>query len=221
MGVGCLSGSLSLGADFVFWAQSTPILQMNTVRLREGKGLAQDLKAVRGRAGLAPCPPSHSYLQYHHRSSKCFLSFPFIPVVLVLSSRAVQHAGSLVPQLEIKPSLSAVKAPSSSHWATRESPHSGSHARRRFKLVTCVDPLYHTFRGEVGLSRAQLGGEGPGLGCTDAGAEPSVRPAPQPLCSSPRSRSRGGRGPGLAVLGLLSCRPWLQLCWSPSTSRTL
>ena len=163
---------MSLGADFVFWAQSTPILQMNTVRLREGKGLAQDLKAVRGRAGLAPCPPSHSYLQYHHRSSKCFLSFPFIPVVLVLSSRAVQHAGSLVPRLEIKPSPSAVKAPSSSHWATRESPHSGSHARRRFKLVTCVDPLYHTFRGEVGLSRAQLGGEGPGLGCGVGGGRP-------------------------------------------------
>lgn len=90
----CL-GPCHLGT--LFSGQSNPILQMKTLRLREGKGLAQDLKAVRGRAGLASCPPSQSSSHCHHRSSKC-LSFPFIPVVLVLSGCAVQRAGSLVPR---------------------------------------------------------------------------------------------------------------------------
>lgn len=84
----------------------------------------------------------------------------------------------LVPRLRLKPSPSAVKAQNSSHWTARECPHSGSYARCPFKWVTCVDSLNHAFRGEVELSRAHLGGEGPGLGRTVADAEPSVICAP-------------------------------------------
>ena len=92
-----VSGSLSLGADFLFLAQSTPILQMKTLRLREGKGLAQDLKAVRCRAGLAPCPPSHSYSRCHHRSSRCFKFTFFFLFWFFLFGCAVQLVGLSSP----------------------------------------------------------------------------------------------------------------------------
>lgn len=215
MGAGRL-GPCHLGQTF-FSGHSHPHFADEDTEAQRGEGTSPRPQSSKRQSRTCTLPTVTLIVSVLPQEFRVF-KFPFFScsgsffLVVLFSLR--DSLPLLVPRLRIKPSPSAVKAQSSSHWTARECPHSGSYARCPFKRVTCIDSLNHAFRGEVELSRAHLGGEGPGLGRTVAEAGPVflLRPRPYALLQGVGVGAGGGldsqywgseaTGPGCNSAGL-------------------